>query len=145
MAHLREIEKSQAPQHTLAVDFTSKEDVVRYGQLGCQGKILVNSFDTLLACCHGRAKLNRMLVDLNYARIRLVNPSQALDECRFTRAIITHQADDLPSPEVYADIVQRLDVPEALGDVDCPQDGRHAAHPGLCAGCSFYAHLHSLT
>ena len=94
-------------------------------QLVDQREVLVDGVDPLRARVAHRVQLDLLAVEQDPALVGLVVAAQDLDQRRLAGAVVAEQPEHLALLEVQADVAQRRDRAEALGDVLAAQDLAH--------------------
>jgi hypothetical protein len=61
--------------------------------------------------------MHRRAIDLNRAAIRIHDGAENPNQRRLSRTVVSYESSDLPGSNVYGDIVERDDAPEALADI----------------------------
>jgi len=69
------------------------------------------------------------LIDHNRSGIRLLDAGQYLDQCTFTRPILTHQGVDLATIKREIDILKRLHTQKGFADAFHWSQFRYLARP----------------
>ena len=100
----------------VALFHVADEDVLRHGQVGIGGHMLVDGGNAGLLGVTGALEVHRLSVEQHFALVRLVHAHDDFDECGFSRAVLAHQRVDLAGPQIKLDLVQGPDAREDLGD-----------------------------
>jgi hypothetical protein len=108
---LLEVHQAQ-PSHRLAVE----KYVLRDAELLHQAQFLKHNADAAFNGIPRRLEAGFLSLDVDFARVRLVDAAQHLDERGFARAVFAHQRVHLSGPDREIHAVQRLDAWERLHD-----------------------------
>jgi hypothetical protein len=119
-------------QQRPADQFPVEEHVVVDAQLVDQRQVLVDGVDAQRPGVVHRPQRQRLTVEEDLARVRLVEAAEDLHQGRLAGAVVADQPEHLALVEVQAHVAQRGQRPEPLGDVLDPQDLRgHQVRPAL--------------
>ena len=97
-------------------DLAAEEHVLEHGQVGREREILVDGGDAVALGVADRVHLDAVGGDLEMARIRHLDPAQALREGRLAGAVVAEDRDHLTAVQLEGDVVQRADVAVDLAD-----------------------------
>ena len=98
------------------------EDVLRHRQVGEDHGFLVDGRHGVRLGVEGAVDVDRLAVDEDVADVRLDDAGHDLDERRLAGTVLAQERMDLAGDEVEGDVVERLDLAEALGDAAHLQD-----------------------
>src|SRR5690606_20745666 len=93
------------------------EDVPGDRLLYGQRTVLEHRLDPRFARPRGVPVGHRLAADENFAARWRDRAGEDLDQCRFTRAIVAHEADDFGIVDMQVDPAQGIDLPVGLLDV----------------------------
>ena len=115
--------------HVLPVDeaqlvalHVTDEDVLRHGQLGIGGAVLIDGGDPAGSGIAGAAEEDLLSLDEYPALVRHVHTGDDLDQRGFSGAVFPHQCVNLAFSQLKLHIVQGRNTGESLGDVFQFQD-----------------------
>jgi len=117
-AHRAVGQQRQRPAHPLA----AQEHVLEDRQLVDQREVLVDGVDAERAGVIDAPGLVRLATQQHAALVGLLEAADDLHQRRLARAVVAQESQHLAFAQVQADVAQRDDRPEALGDVLDPQD-----------------------
>ncbi len=100
-----------------AARFEAEGDVLGDGQVGEEGRLLVDRGDAEGAGADGVVVDDRLAEDFERALVGGVGAGDDLDERRFAGAVLADESVDLPGAEVERDTAEGLDAGEGLVDV----------------------------
>jgi hypothetical protein len=106
-------------------DLAVEEDVVEDAQLVDQRKVLVDGVDAERAGMHDGAELDRLAVEVDRPRVRLVVAGEDLDQRRLAGPVVAEQPEHLAVLEMEVDGAQGGNRTEALGHALHAQDLGH--------------------
>ena len=93
-------------------------------------------------CLHRFMEVHRLATDANLAMRRREVAGDDLDQGRFARAVVAHEAERLARAEVQVDLIQGMDGAEVLGHRAQFKNGIQRLlrlHPGICASRALFA------
>jgi hypothetical protein len=117
-------------------DLAVEEDVVEDAQLVDQREVLIDGVDPERAGVDDRVQLDRLVVEVDRPRVRLVVAREDLDQRRLAGAVVAEQAEHLAVLQAQVDVAERGDGAEPLGHALDAQDLTHVRSPPCRRGAA---------
>src|SRR6185312_643735 len=104
----------------------AEKDVARRREIVAEREVLIDDLDAGRPRFRGAMEVDGLALEQNLAGGRREVAGHDPDQRRLAGAVVAHETEDLAGLKVEADVGERLDSAEALGDMPEGEDGHGA-------------------